>query len=92
MRKLFNLENLNSEKVLLGMAIAIALIFVGLLVRDLLRRRRRTRRRHFDHESGRPHHRGVFEQMRLLQREIKQMLRDRAQRKAGHRHRPPGLS
>ena len=76
---------LGPETLLLGLAIGIALLFVGLLIFDQLRRRKRTHRMGGPFEGFRP-----FQQMKKLREEFKALARERERRKLHNQGRRPG--
>lgn len=79
----------SGETVLLWLAIALGVLFLGLLVLDrATRRRRRRRHRHEPETLGRKLRR-PFSRMRALQGDLKQMFRERSQRDRGRGPRPP---
>jgi peptidoglycan/LPS O-acetylase OafA/YrhL len=56
----------SGEMLLLGVAVLLALVFLGAVVFDLIKRRRRKRRRSFASRERRGLLRGVFNRMRTL--------------------------
>jgi hypothetical protein len=82
---------LTAEVLFLWLAIALAVLFVGLLVVDQLRRRRRKRRHQRERESSGAKA-GPFGLL-AFGREVKHLLQERSRRRArANRRRPPGIS
>ena len=74
----------SGETVLLCLAVALALLFLAVLVLDRLKHGKRKRRR-LHGSGGRRETSGNFvSNMRLLQGELKKMLQERSQRKYRH--------
>jgi hypothetical protein len=81
--------NLTSETVLLSLAIGLAVVFIGLLVFDFVRRRKR--QSHQRHERGgfRARLFKPYRRARALQGELWEMLRERSRHKKRDRRGPP---
>ena len=81
---------LSGETLLLWFAVAVALLFLGLLAYDLIRRRRRTsRQRRSQPEGWRQKLLKPFHRAQGLRRDLAQVLRERARRKRGQLPPPP---
>ena len=80
----------SDEKVLLWLAVGLAVVFLSLLVFDLVRRRKRARRhRRGEPESLRDKLRKPFESAKALRSDLARMLREYSRRKRRHGPRPP---
>ena len=80
---------LSSEALLLCIAAGLAVVFLGLLVYDIARRRKRSGRRQREPKGlwaklHKPYHRA-----RTLQGELAEMLHERSRRKERDRRKPP---
>jgi hypothetical protein len=74
---------------LLWVGIGLAVVFLGLLVFDLVRHRKRGGHHRRKPESLRARLLNPFKRMRAFQDELKGMLQEHSARKAGHRPKPP---
>ena len=81
---------LGQETLLLWLAVGLAIVFLGLLAFDLIRRRRRARRHRRSEPEGlrakllKPVHRA-----QTLQTDLEQMLHERSRHKRRHERKPP---
>ena len=78
------------EKVLMAVAIAVAVVFIGFLVYDQIKRRKRWRHSGGQREGFRAAWRRRFQQARILREELKSYNRERARRKAREAGKRPG--
>src|SRR5262252_8337777 len=81
---------LGPEAMLMWVAIAVAAVFVGFLIFDILRRRKRTRGPGGHREGFRTAWGRRFQQARILRQEIKSYNRERARRKEREAGKRPG--
>lgn len=84
---LMRLKPFSGEMLLLGVAVLLAIGFLGLLVFDLAKRRRRKRRHQPGAKGLRAQLREPLSRMRALHGELKKMVRHRGSRQGGHRGR-----
>jgi hypothetical protein len=80
----------SGDTLLLWVAVALAVLFLGVLVLDRVTRGKRRRRHPRRHENFGERLRNSFEQARALKGELKRMLQERARRRRGRGRRPPG--
>lgn len=81
---------LTDGTVVLWLALALAVIFLALLVLDRVVRSKRRRRGSHHHARRRKASGDLFSRMRALQGEFKQLYRELSRRKRGRGRRPPG--
>jgi hypothetical protein len=81
---------LGGSKLVLGLAIGVAVVFIGLLMFDQYNRRRRGRRSGAPKEGFRTAWRRWFQSARALRQELKAFYRERARRKERAADKRPG--
>jgi len=78
-----------TEMVVLWVTISLAVLFIGALVYDQIRRRKRTRRPGEPRESFRATLGRPFQRLSLLRQELRALSRERSRRKQRDERKPP---
>ena len=79
----------SNEMLLLWLALALAVVFLGLLVYDFLRRRKHRRRQRCEPESLRAKLLKPLRRAQAVQSDLREVLRERARRNQRDRREPP---
>ena len=80
---------LSSEKLLLWIAVGVAVVFLGLLAFDLIKRRRKSRRRRSEPKGLREKLFAPVHRAQAFRNDLEQIIEDRSRRKKRRRHRTP---
>ena len=79
----------SSETLLLWIAVGIAVVFLGLLVYDFVRRRKHRRRQRSEPESLRARLLKPLRRAQAFQSDLRKMLQERSRRNQRDRREPP---